>query len=59
MSVENLVFNVSCWNDNLFVISTLGLNIGDVSSYDEVEEFIEDFCEDNDIDLCTISIYEN
>ena len=57
--VENLLIEVYCVSENCFSIQVFGAIMGVVGKYEEVDEFIEEFCDEWNIDTFTLMIKEH
>ena len=56
--VENLRINLQYVNDNCCAIVVFGAIMGTTRTYDEANEFIEEFCDENNIDMDSLIIDE-
>ena len=56
--IENLKIDVHCVSDNCFSVQVFGRILEVITRYDEVEEWIEEFCEEWNVDTCSLIVNE-
>ena len=56
--IKNLTMELKVVSDDCFVLQVFGRNIEVLSSYEDVDGFIDEFCEEWDIDTFTLNVIE-
>jgi hypothetical protein len=57
-SIQNLTININCIHDNCFTITIFNRNLEVVRDYKDAYKFINEFCEEHNIDQDTLIINE-
>ena len=56
--IENLEVEVQRVTDNLFSIQIFGRIMDNVTRYEEIDDYLEEFCEEWNIDSSTLQVVE-